>query len=39
MNELEELYEYLLSDDILEYENQIFNIIPELKYEKNYIIV
>ena len=36
MNELENLYKYLLDDDILSYENEIFKIIPELKYEKNF---
>lgn len=36
MNELECIHRYLLNDDILSYENQIFKIIPELKYEKNF---
>lgn len=36
MNELECLNKYLLADDILIYENEIFKIIPELKYEKNF---
>ena len=36
MNTLDKIYDYLLSDNILLYENELFEIIPELKYEKNF---
>ena len=36
MNVLDKIYDYLLSDNILLYENELFEIIPELKYEKNF---
>ena len=36
MNVLDKIYDYLLSDNIQLYENELFEIIPELKYEKNF---
>ena len=36
MNKLDKVYEYLLSDNVLMYEDELFEIIPELKYEKNF---
>ena len=36
MSDLELLKQYLLSDDISQYEKQIFNIIPELKYSNGF---
>ena len=33
---LDKLYEYLLSDDISLYEEEIFKMIPELRYEKGF---
>lgn len=34
MNDLEKLYNYLLSDQVEIFENEIFELIPELKFEK-----
>lgn len=36
MNDFDKICNYLLSDNILLYENELFKIIPELKYEKNF---
>ena len=36
MNNINEIYKILLNDDILMYENEIFNLIPELEYEKGF---
>lgn len=36
MININELYKFLLNDNILVYENEIFNLIPELKYEKGF---
>lgn len=36
MIKINELYKFLLTDNILIYENEIFNLIPELKYEKGF---
>ena len=36
MININELYNFLLNDNILIYENEIFNLIPELKYEKGF---
>lgn len=35
-NNLNKIYEYLLSDNILSHEEEIFSIIPELKFEKGF---
>lgn len=36
MNDLEKLYNYLLSDQVEVFENEIFELIPELKFEKDF---
>ena len=36
MHDIKTLFKILLNDDILLYENEIFELIPELKYEKGF---
>ena len=36
MTDINVIYNILLSDDILLYENKLFELIPELKYEKGF---